>query len=468
MVFSSQIFLYYFLPLLLLIYYNLPYRSRNLFLTIANYVFYGWWNPWFLLLMFFSTVVNYHCGKLITAPRATAGSRKWTLGLCIAVNLALLGFFKYFMLLAMSCNAVGGWLGMPDIPVLRVTLPIGISFYTFQAISYVVDLYRGDAAPARSLVDYACFISLFPHSVAGPIIRYHTIAAQFRDRDHAWTRFSSGVALFILGLAKKILLANPMGEAADAVFAAAGPLPLDAWFGVTAYAFQIYFDFCGYSDMAVGLARLLGFELMKNFDAPYLADSITDLWRRWHISLSTFLRDYLYIPLGGNRKGPVRTYANLVTAMLLGGLWHGANWTFLAWGGYHGALLAYERWRGKTSVYGFLPRPVRIAITFVLMLFSWVLFRAENLPAAGRYFAAMAGLSRSGGSGLLLSAEIHSARILLLMFVCGLLVIQPLQAHDWAGRPMTRLRAVSLLALFVCTLAVMSTQSFNPFLYFQF
>lgn len=468
MVFSSHIFLYYFLPLLLLVYYNLPYRSRNLFLTIANYAFYGWWNPWFLLLMFFSTVVNYYCGRLITAPGAGAARRRWSLGLCIAVNLALLGFFKYFVFLAETCNTVGAWFGAAGLPILRVTLPIGISFYTFQAISYVVDLYRGDAEPARSLVDYACFISLFPHSVAGPIIRYHTIAAQFRNREHAWARFASGVALFILGLSKKVLLANPMGEAADAVFAAAGPPMLDAWFGVLAYAFQIYFDFCGYSDMAVGLARLLGFELMKNFDAPYQADSITDVWRRWHISLSTFLRDYLYVPLGGNRKGPARTYANLATVMLLGGLWHGANWTFLAWGAYHGALLAFERWRGKTSVYEILPRPARIAITFVLMLFSWVLFRAESLPAAGKYLAAMFGIHAPHSGGLLLAAEIYTPRLLLVAVVCGLLVIQPIQAHDWVSRPMTHLRAVGLLGLFVVALAVMSTQSFNPFLYFQF
>lgn len=468
MVFSSHIFLYYFLPLLLLVYYNLPYRSRNLFLTVANYAFYGWWNPWFLLLMFFSTVVNYYCGKIIAAPLATDRSRKWTLAACIAVNLALLGFFKYFMFLAETCNTVGGWFGMSAVPVLRVTLPIGISFYTFQAISYVVDLYRGDADAARSLVDYACFISLFPHSVAGPIIRYHTIAAQFRSREHAWSRFSSGAALFILGLAKKVLLANPMGEAADAVFAASGPLPWDAWFGVVAYAFQIYFDFCGYSDMAVGLARLLGFELMKNFNAPYLADSITDVWRRWHISLSTFLRDYLYVPLGGNRKGAARTYANLAAVMLLGGLWHGANWTFVAWGAYHGALLAFERWRGKTSAYEMLPRPARIAITFVLMLFSWVLFRAENLPAAGHYLAAMFGLTGPTSGGLLLPAEIYNPRSLVLMAICALLVVQPIQAHDWVGKPMTHLRAIGLLAMFIVTLAVMSTQSFNPFLYFQF
>jgi alginate O-acetyltransferase complex protein AlgI len=437
-------------------------------LTVANYAFYGWWNPWFLLLMLFSTVVNYYGGGTIAAAPAGSRRRAWTLGACVAVNLALLGFFKYAMFLTESFNAVAPWFGAAAVPVLRITLPIGISFYTFQAISYVVDLYRGDATPARSLIDYACFISLFPHSVAGPIIRYHTIADQFRSRQHAWPRFSSGVALFMLGLAKKILLANPMGEVADAVFGASGPQSLDAWFGVLAYAFQIYFDFCGYSDMAVGLARLLGFELMRNFNAPYLAESITDLWRRWHISLSTFLRDYLYVPLGGNRRGPARTYANLAAVMLLGGLWHGANWTFLAWGGYHGLLLAFERWRGKTSVYDVLPRPARIGITFVLMLFSWVLFRAESLTAAGQYFGALFGFAAHSPATALLAAEIYTPRSLSLMALCGILVIQPVQAHDWAGRPMTLLRAAMLLVLFALAAAVMSTQSFNPFLYFQF
>jgi alginate O-acetyltransferase complex protein AlgI len=309
---------------------------------------------------------------------------------------------------------------------------------------------------------------MFPQLIAGPIIRYHTVAEQLKFRQHTSARFASGVSLFILGFAKKILLANPMGEVADAVFGAAEPMTVDAWYGVAAYAFQIYFDFVGYSDMAVGLGRMLGFEFPRNFNAPYLADSITDFWRRWHLSLSTFLRDYLYIPLGGNRKGLSRTYVNLAVVMLLGGLWHGAKWTFIAWGALHGALLIWERWSGKRSVYAVLPRPLRVAITFVLVLITWVLFRAENLAAAGQYLAAMFGLQEVSSGSLLLAAELYTRRSLLLMAICCLFVIQPQQAFDWSQKPLSPLGALSLLALFATALAVMSTQAFNPFLYFQF
>ena len=242
-----------------------------------------------------------------------------------------------------------GLVRRPHRRVLAIALPIGISFYTFHALSYTIDVYRGTAPPVRSFIDFACYIALFPQLVAGPIIRYNTVADQLVSRSHTWEKFASGVTLFILGFAKKILLANPMGRVADAAFDAQSLSAPDAWFGALAYAFQIYFDFSGYSDMAIGLGRMIGFEFLKNFDSPYQAESITDFWRRWHISLSTFLRDYLYIPLGGNRKGPRRTYVNLIVVMLLGGLWHGANWTFVAWGAYHGILLAFERFRGKRS-----------------------------------------------------------------------------------------------------------------------
>src|SRR5262249_30513407 len=239
------------------------------------------------------------------------------LTIAIVLSLGTLGFFKYFMFLETNLNHVLGWLGAGAVRVLEITLPMGISFYTFHALSYSADVYRGTAPPVRSFVDFACYIALYPQLVAGPIIRYNTVADQLVSRSHTWEKFSSGVALFALGFAKKTLLANPMGQVADAAFTAQALSTPDAWFGAVAYAFQIYFDFAGYSDMAVGLGRMIGFEFMKNFDAPYQADSITDFWRRWHISLSTFLRDYLYIPLGGNRKGPRRTYLNLIVVMLL-------------------------------------------------------------------------------------------------------------------------------------------------------
>ncbi|MGA2257034.1 MAG: MBOAT family O-acyltransferase, partial [Thermoguttaceae bacterium] len=273
---------------------------------------------------------------------------------------------------------------------------------------------------------------------------------------------------FVLGFAKKILLANPAGSAADAVFAAAQPGALDAWVGVLAYALQIYFDFCGYSDMAVGLGRMLGFEYPKNFDAPYLADSITDFWRRWHISLSSVLRDYLYFPLGGNRLGEARTYLNLAVVMLLGGLWHGAKWNFVVWGAYHGLLLICERWRSKTSLYTHLPSVVRVGITFVLVLLSWVLFRADDLTAALNYFGAMFGLAAVNPTSVLLGAELFTPLHMLSIVLAAMLVFQPVQAHEWAQKPLSWARVALLLPLFALSLMVMFSQAFNPFLYFQF
>ena len=468
MVFTSHVFIFYFLPLVLLIYYNLPHGWRNLFVTLVSYVFYGWWQPWFVLLMMFSTVLDYIWARVIAREGATNAQRRAALAMCIVVNLALLGFFKYYMFSAESLNMLLRLVGADTFRILRVTLPIGISFYTFHSLTYVIDVYRGEAKPAKNFTDYSAFVALFPDLVAGPIIRYHTLADQLAYREHTTSRFASGVTIFILGFAKKILLANPMGQVADAVFGAATPGTLDAWFGILAYAFQIYFDFCGYSDMAVGLGRMMGFEFLKNFNAPYLAESITDLWRRWHISLSTVLRDYLYIPLGGNKKGVRRMYINLAIVMLLGGLWHGAKWNFMVWGGYHGAWLCYERWRGKKSIYDLMPRPSRIAFTFLLMLFSWVLFRAADLTAAGKYFGAM--FAASGGSSVasLLRAELYTPLHLLVMAICAVLVFQPMQAFDWSLRPQTAARPVVLLPLFAFSLVVMFTQAFNPFLYFQF
>ncbi len=468
MVFTTHIFVFYLLPLFLLVYFNLPYRWRNLWITLTSYVFYGWWEPWFVCLMMFTTVMDFIWGKVITRPGATATQRRLAVAACVVTNLSFLGFFKYYMFSVESLNHLVQLVGAEPFRVLRVVLPIGISFYTFHSLTYIIDLYRGHATPAKSFTDFSAFVALFPDLVAGPIIRYKTLAAQLYFREHTVKRFASGVAVFIVGFAKKILLANPCGHIADAVFNADDPFALDAWIGVLAYAFQIYFDFCGYSDMAVGLGRMLGFEFLKNFDAPYLAESITDLWRRWHISLSSVLRDYLYFSLGGNRKGPSRTYINLTVVMLLGGLWHGAKWNFVVWGAYHGGLLAYERWRGKQSAYSRWPVALRVGITFLLTLFSWVLFRADNLSAALHYYGAMCGIGSPAGTAALLAADIYTPFYLLAMGLCAVLVFQRVQAHDWSLQPQTWRRVAVLLPLFVFSLAVMFSQAFNPFLYFQF
>lgn len=466
MVFTSHVFIFYFLPLVLLLYYCLPYQ-RNLLLLIASYVFYGWWDPRFVLLMLFATTVNYICGRAIAAAGPNRSRATAALVFSVVTSLGLLAFFKYFTFAEENFNRLLNLFGTESLPVLRIALPIGISFYIFHNISYTVDVYRGVAPPVRSFRDFACFIALFPQLVAGPILRYNVIAGQLVERTHSLDKFSAGVALFILGFGKKILLANSIAPMADAAFAAEAPGVIDAWLGVIAYAFQIYFDFSGYSDMAIGLGRMIGFEFPRNFDAPYRSESITDFWRRWHISLSTFLRDYLYIPLGGNRVSPQRNYFNLTLVMLLGGLWHGASWTFVMWGAFHGTLLGMERLLGKRSLYARFPRPARVAITFGLVLLSWVLFRSATLPEALAYMGSMFGTSGYGGGSVLLAGELYNPGRLSQIALCALLAFGPIQAMDWVNK-LTWLRAVGLILLFCAGLATMFTQAFNPFLYFQF
>jgi alginate O-acetyltransferase complex protein AlgI len=480
MVFSTYVFMFCFLPVVLVGYYALlqaarSFRSldrpvsrwRNQWLLLMSYVFYGWWNPWFILLMMFVTVACYLSGRIISSEGADSRRRHWGLALALVSSLGPLAFFKYFTFLQVNLNVVLKLFGADAVRVLQIFLPAGISFYCFHALSYALDLYRGTAPPARSLSDFACYIALFPQLVAGPIIRYNTVAEQFVNRSHTWDKFASGAALFGLGLAKKVLLANPVGQVADAAFAARSLTAPDAWFGVVAYAFQIYFDFAGYSDMAIGLGRMIGFQFLKNFDAPYRSESITEFWRRWHISLSKLLRDYLYLPLGGNRKGPGRTYVNLAIVMLLGGLWHGAAWNFVVWGGYHGSLLAFERSLGKQSPYHGLPRPVRVGLTFVLVLISWVLFRAETLGYALRYLGAMLGLAAPGGGGTLLPSLLYSQGTIVLMTLCTILAFGRQQAHEWCDE-ITWPKAAVLVPLTAAAVMVMFSQAFSPFLYFQF
>lgn len=469
MVFTSYIFVFYFLPAVLAGYYALPARSawRNLWLLLTSYLFYGWWNPWFVLLMFFVTAVNYASGLLIARPGASERQRRAAVTAAIVVSLGLLGFFKYCGFFQANMNHVLACLGAEGVRVWQIILPIGISFYIFHALSYAIDVYRRVAPAARSFTDFACYIALFPQSIAGPIIRYNTIAHDLCDRSHTADRFASGVALFVLGFAKKVLLANPIGAVADAAFGAQALSAPAAWLGVVAYALQIYFDFSGYSDMAVGLGRMFGFEFQRNFNAPYHADSITDFWRRWHISLSTFLRDYLYIPLGGNRRGAARTTVNLAIVMLLGGLWHGANWTFLAWGAYHGAFLIAERFANRQPAYRSLPRGLRVALTFIIVLGSWVWFRAESLPAAAAYFRALAGGGTVNEATALLAAQVFAPGKLAIMGLGTLCLCASRQAHDWS-ETLTWPKALILVPVFALALAVLCAQTFNPFLYFQF
>jgi alginate O-acetyltransferase complex protein AlgI len=488
MVFTTHLFIFYYLPLVLGLYYALPFRARTGMLALVSYGFYGWASPPWALIMLASTLIDYACGlvlarqagiplrgsrelPVIPRERPRTGGMKLVLAASVTSNLLLLAFFKYFNFAAENAARLAHALGMGDggAVALYVALPVGISFYTFQSMSYAIDVYRGEAPPMRSFTDFCCFEALFPQLVAGPIVRYADVAQQLKHRTHSSEKFARGVAFFAVGMAKKILLANPLGHVADAAFGAApGALHwYDAWFGVVAYAFQIYFDFSGYSDMAVGLGLMMGFLFIQNFNAPYQADSITDFWRRWHISLSTWLRDYLYIPLGGNRKGPSRTYVNLMLVMLIGGLWHGASWTFVVWGGIHGVMLVVERLQGKDSAYRALPRPVRVGVTFAIVCVAWVFFRAPTLKAALAYLGSMFALAKPAIAGELAAAKMytpyHGATFLAAAFVCWML------PNSWAfTRTLSPARAAVVMSLLVMSVLAMWTQTTNPFLYFQF
>lgn len=472
LVFSSHIFLFGFLPVALLLYYLTPVRSRSITLTLLSYVFYGWWNPWFVFLMLGSTLVDYLCGGIIAREGQSPRTRKAALWTSIAVNLLALGFFKYAIFVAESIGVVAGWLGLEGAAapgfLSQIVLPVGISFYTFQSMSYSIDLYRGDARPARSFADFACYVSMFPQLVAGPIVRYASVAEQIRNRPHTMSGFAAGLTRFSYGFAKKILLANPMGQMADLCFEAGdGSLTaVAAWIGALAYALQIYFDFSAYSDMALGLGRMLGFRFGENFNSPYKSASFTEFWRRWHISLSTFLRDYLYIPLGGNRRGAGRTYLNLFLVMLIGGIWHGAQWTFVIWGALHGLLLVAERWLRSVSAVT-PPRWLGRIVTGGLLLVTWVFFRAESPEVAFQYLATLfGGGNASGPEALLHDILLRPVALLQLATGLGLALFAP-NTGEFLARFRLWKMVLSLLLLFV-SVRVMAVQGFNPFLYFQF
>ncbi len=485
MVFSSQVFLFWFLPAALAVYYLLPHRGKHLALTLFSYVFYGWANPYFVFLMLASTLIDYLAGlaqahdglrgwrgpiHLLLEGGTRTRRQKLALVVSLVSNLTLLGFFKYFNFGLGNYNAVMDLLGLHSLAwetVFRVTLPLGISFYTFQSMSYSIDVYRGHARAMANFIDFACYVSMFPQLVAGPIIRFSEVADQLAQRTYTLDKFARGVALFGFGMAKKILIANPCGKVADTIFNAAVVTTHDSWYGLLAYGFQIYFDFSAYSDMAIGLGLMLGFVFAKNFDTPYKSQSITEFWRRWHISLSSWLRDYLYIPLGGNRLGTARTYVNLFLVMLLGGLWHGAAWNFVIWGSIHGGMLAFERLLGKQSLYERFPRVLKTAITFFIVSLAWVFFRANDLPAAWGYLRTMAGFGPHTENAWLVSGLVYNPFYVLVMVVAALLTWGWSDSWEFSQR-LTWPKIVACLALLALAVAVLATQAYNPFIYFIF
>lgn len=441
-------------------------------LTMLSYLFYGWSNPLFTLLMFFSTLVDYCCGWVIGScrPSRYPKRRKYALAVSIVSNLSLLAIFKYSHFAVENYNsllAFGGFSGAEIEMGFRFILPLGISFYTFQSMSYSIDVYRGEAKYQPNFIDFACYVSMFPQLVAGPIIRFQEVANQLSTRSHTVTKFSRGIAFFCLGMAKKVILANGCGKIADVTFSAGVVHWLDAWYGAVAYAFQIYFDFSGYSDMAIGLGLMFGFVFPKNFSSPYKSTSITEFWRRWHISLSTWLREYLYFPLGGNRKGKGRTALNLLVVMFLGGLWHGASWNFIIWGLMHGGLLGMERSLGRKSLYFKLRRPARVTMTFVLVVIAWVFFRAETLPGALNYLGSMFSLITVPQTSLLVGGIVYQPYYVIVMVLSAIVVWAAPQSWDWS-RELTVGKSCCLAGLMAISILLLTLQSYNPFIYFNF
>ena len=484
MVFSSYIFLFGFLPLALALYFLAPARWRNPVLTVLSYAFYAWSEPRFAVLMLLSTCIDYWAGRTIAASapgppksdrsQSPQGSRsrpqKIALAVSILANLSLLGFFKYFNLAQETWSRLLAAIGVSSAEwdgAGAIALPLGISFYTFQSMSYTIDVYRGRAQAVDRFADFACFVSMFPQLVAGPIVRFRQISGQLKHRRCGLGRFARGAAFLSLGLGKKVLLADPCGHIADLCFEAAARAPSEAWLGACAYAFQIYFDFSGYSDMAVGLGLMPGFRFPRNFNRPYLSESITEFWRRWHLSLSQWLRDYLYLPLGGNRKGNLRTYANLTIVMLLGGMWHGAGWNFLAWGAFHGLLLALERAGGRRSLYPWLPAPLRKTATFGLVLFSWSLFRASDLEAGLDYLADMLWLRAPQAGAALLAGAVWKPYYLSCFLLSAAVVWGCSDSWEFL-RKVTVPKSLACLAVLLASLAVLTARTYSPFIYFIF
>ena len=464
MVFSTPLFLFYFLVAVLLVYYLVPLRLRNGVLMLASLFFYYWGEQDYTLIMLLSTAIDYTHGLLVQRFKERGQDRyaRMTVASSVFFNLSILFFFKYWDFLAGSLQSIG----LEWMPVLGITLPIGISFYTFQTMSYTIDVYRGDAKAQRSIVSFGTFVTLFPQLIAGPIIKYKDLDDQLGRRTHSLEQFASGISRFVAGLSKKLLIANNLGQLWDACkVMGKGELSIiTAWLGILAFAFQIYFDFSGYSDMAIGLGRMFGFEFMENFNYPYISKSVTEFWRRWHISLSTWFREYLYIPLGGNRCSRGRWILNLLIVWCATGIWHGASWNYLLWGLYFYVLLVSEKLLlGKYLQK--LPGWLRHVYVMVLVLISWAIFALEDLSIMGHYLAAMLGF---GGLPLVNALTGYYLRNYLPILAAAAVASTPMVITRWRRMDSPGLKlTVLLLGLLACTAYVVAS-TYNPFLYFRF
>lgn len=466
MVFSSLTFLLLFLPSVLLIYFAVPRQGKNAVLFLFSLLFYAWGEPVYVGLMIFSTILDYTCGRLVEKYRGTSKAK---LGLLISVfvNLGLLFFFKYTDFFIGTVNG----LLHTQIPLLNLPLPIGISFYTFQTMSYTIDVYRGEAKMQKNILSFGAYVSLFPQLIAGPIVRYQDIADQLDERSHSFDKFGEGVKRFVTGLGKKVLLANNIGLLWSTISqtGAENLTVVHAWLGIVAFAFQIYFDFSGYSDMAIGLGKMFGFNFLENFQYPYISKSVTEFWRRWHMSLGTWFRDYVYIPLGGNRKGLPIQIRNLAVVWLLTGFWHGASWNFVLWGVFYGVLLMAEKlfllkWLNKA------PAIVGHLYTLLTVLLGWVLFAFDDLGAGLSYLGVM-----FGGSAFISSEAIYQLLSYLpLLLVCAVASTpfakkgyEKLCRKFGQGLVLTA-DTIRVVGLMLMSVAYLISGSYNPFLYFRF
>lgn len=466
MVFSSTIFLCVYLPLVLLGYYICPKKGKNLFLLIVSLIFYAWGEPKYVFLMIFSILVNYVFGLLMDKHRENKKRLKLLLVISVIIDLGLLSVFKYTDFIITNINSVFG----AGFDLLNIALPIGISFYTFQAMSYTIDVYRDDVRVQRNLIDFGMYITMFPQLIAGPIVRYSDVQDQLAERSVTTAGFSEGIMRFVVGLGKKVLLANQMGAVWMQIYALGGDISaLMAWTGAAAYTFQIYFDFSGYSDMAIGLGRMFGFKFPENFRYPYESVSITDFWRRWHITLSTWFKEYLYIPLGGNRRGLARQALNLLIVWTLTGFWHGAGWNFVMWGLYYFVILFVEK-LFLLKALDKLPRLFRHAYALLLIVIGWVIFASDDVSVMLPYLGSM-----FGANGALGGMDVYTllTRAALMVICCVASTELPKRLFVTAAGKMNEkaaftVKSVLTLALLALSVVFLIGDSYNPFLYFRF
>ena len=466
MVFSSTIFLCVYLPLVLLGYYICPKKGRNLFLLIVSLVFYAWGEPKYVFLMIFSILVNYIFGRLMDKNRGRQKRMKLLLVLSVVIDLGLLSVFKYTDFIITNVNAIFG----PSFDLLNIALPIGISFYTFQAMSYTIDVYRDDVRVQKNLIDFGMYITMFPQLIAGPIVRYADVQDQLAERSVTTADFSEGVMRFVVGLGKKVLLANQMGAVWSEIYALGGDVSaLMAWTGAIAYTFQIYFDFSGYSDMAIGLGRMFGFKFPENFRYPYQSVSITDFWRRWHITLSTWFKEYLYIPLGGNRCGLARQALNLLIVWSLTGFWHGAGWNFVMWGLYYFVILFIEK-LFLLKALDKLPKLFRHVYALLLIVIGWVIFASDDVGVLLPYLGSM-----FGANGAVGGMDVYTlfTKAVLLIICCVASTELPKRLFLSATGAMNEkaaftIKSVMTIALLALSMILLIGDSYNPFLYFRF